>query len=177
MRRGQPAGFKALNRAARRFFLLQAKQKIFSAGARAFDFEHDALRRIVHPPGEAKLGCQAIHKRPKANTLHRPTDCNFQPGGFFRNQTLDAGFHEFCPNRNAGLAQQRHLFWPTLYLFCNRPGIEGPVESIIDQLAQAQGCRIVPVKLVQLLLINLLWLCNIWPDSLVFNSKDSMSHR
>ena len=48
----EPGSFEALNETARGFFGFEAEQEFFERCARAFDFDEDALWRIVDPAGE-----------------------------------------------------------------------------------------------------------------------------
>ncbi len=55
----------------------EPEQEFFQSGARAFDFNEDALRRIVDPAGQSELGGEAEDERTEADALHRAANGEF----------------------------------------------------------------------------------------------------
>ena len=60
-----------MDETSRRFFGFETEKKLFQFRARTFDFNDNALRRIVDPTTETKFDGEAIDERPKAHALHR----------------------------------------------------------------------------------------------------------
>jgi hypothetical protein len=95
VRRRKPGRFEALNGTARWVFGFETEQKFFGDGASAFNFEKDALRRIVDPAREFKFGRQPIDKRAEADALHRATHGDLQSRRRRSiRKSFDAWFHE-----------------------------------------------------------------------------------
>ncbi len=67
----EPRAFQALDGTARRFFGFEAKEELFQRRGRAFDFDADALRRVVHPAVQLEFRRQPKDERTKADPLNR----------------------------------------------------------------------------------------------------------
>ena len=52
----KPRSFEALDKTARRFIGFEPEKKLFECGARTFDFDKDALRRIIDPTRQFEFG-------------------------------------------------------------------------------------------------------------------------
>ena len=72
--RVEPGGFEALDGAARRSFSFEAEQKRFQRRTGAFDFNEDALRRVVHPTGQPGPGGEPVNEWAEAHALDRTAD-------------------------------------------------------------------------------------------------------
>ena len=74
----KPRSFEALDKTARRFIGFEPEKKLFECGARTFDFDKDALRRIVNPAGHSEFRGEAEDERTEADALHRAANGEFQ---------------------------------------------------------------------------------------------------
>jgi hypothetical protein len=70
----EPGRFQAVNGTARGLFGFQSQQEFLQVRLRAFDFDDDALGRIVDPTLESEFGSQAINERSEADTLDGAAD-------------------------------------------------------------------------------------------------------
>jgi hypothetical protein len=74
----EPRSFETLDETARRFFGFEPEQEFLQFRARAFNFNEDALRRIVNPAGQSEFRGEAEDERSKTNALHRAANGEFQ---------------------------------------------------------------------------------------------------
>jgi hypothetical protein len=75
----EPGGFNGLNRTARRLFALQATQKLLECLAGTFDFQGNALRRVIDPTVQREPRSEPMDERAKPDALDRTTNNGLQP--------------------------------------------------------------------------------------------------
>ena len=104
----EPRSFEALDETARRFFGFESQQEFFERRARTFNFDQDALWRIVDPAGKFKFGREAEEEGTEADALHRATNGDLQTG-FPGSRSGTGCFHsplqyytQFSPALNQG---------------------------------------------------------------------------
>ena len=81
--RVEPRGFKALDETVHGFFGFEPEQKFFKRGARAFNFDENALRRIVDPAGQSAVRWRA-GRRTDGSQRPAPRRERRASAGFFR---------------------------------------------------------------------------------------------